>query len=65
LAGLIAQFKPDWPSSFSLSDGCAVCRVAASGDILDPDGDDIATTKLAVDCQRQSPLCLDSRRIAA
>jgi len=34
-----------------LSNGCAIRCVSACGDILDPDGDDIATTKLAVDCQ--------------
>ena len=51
LAGLIAQFKPDRPPGFLLPDGCAIRCVAACGDILDPDGDDIAATKLAVDCQ--------------
>jgi hypothetical protein len=47
----IAQFKPDGPSSFLLPDGCAICRVAAGSDILDPDGNDVAATKLAVDRQ--------------
>jgi hypothetical protein len=51
LAGLLAQFKPDRPSSFLLPDGCAICRVAAGSDILDPNGHDITPTKLAVDCQ--------------
>ena len=51
LAGLLAQFKSDRPPSFPLPDSCAIRRVATAGDILDPDGDDIATTKLAVDCQ--------------
>ena len=51
LAGLLAQFKPDRPPSFPLPDSCAIRRIAAAGDILDPDGDDIAATKLAVDCQ--------------
>jgi len=41
LAGLLAQFKPDRPSSFLLSDGCVIRRVAAGSYILDPDGDDI------------------------
>jgi len=34
-----------------LPDGCAIRRVSAGSDILDPDGDDITPTKLAVDCQ--------------
>jgi hypothetical protein len=34
-----------------LSDGCAIRRVAAGGDILDPDSDDITPSKLTVDCQ--------------
>src|SRR2546430_11779204 len=51
LAGLLAQFKSDGPPGFLLSDGCAIRRVSAGSDILDADGDDIAPTKLAVDCQ--------------
>src|ERR1700716_3441135 len=51
LAGLLAQFKSDGPPGFLLSDGCAIRRVAAGGDILDPDGDDVTAAKLAVDCQ--------------
>src|ERR1700731_4882698 len=51
LAGLIAQFEPDRPSSFLLPDGSAIRRIPAGGDILDPDGDDVAATKLAVDCE--------------
>jgi hypothetical protein len=51
LAGLFAQFESDGLTSFSLSHGCAVRRVAAGGDILDPDGDDITPSKLTVDCQ--------------
>jgi hypothetical protein len=34
-----------------LSDRCPIRRVPAGGDILDPDGDDITTAKLAVDRQ--------------
>jgi hypothetical protein len=34
-----------------LPDGCAIRRVAAGGDMLNPDGDDITPTKLTVDCQ--------------
>jgi hypothetical protein len=51
LAGLFAQLKSDGPPGFLLPDSCAIRRVAAGGDILDPDGDDVAATKLAVDCQ--------------
>src|SRR6476619_4112919 len=51
LAGLLAQFKSDRPPSFPLPDSRAIRRVAAPSDILDPDGDDIAATKLAVDSQ--------------
>src|ERR1700704_4758901 len=51
LAGLLAQFKSDWPPGFLLSDRCPIRRVPAGGDILDPDGDDITTAKLAVDRQ--------------
>src|SRR5216683_2203590 len=51
LAGLFAQFKSDGSPSFLLSDRCAIGRVSASGDILDPNGDDITAAKLAVDCQ--------------
>ena len=51
LAGLLAQFKSDWPPGFLLPDGCSIHRVAAGGDILDPNGDDITAAKLAVDCQ--------------
>jgi len=51
LAGLFAQFESNRPSSFLLSDGCAVRRVAAGGDILDPDRHDITPSKFTVDCQ--------------
>ena len=40
LAGLFAQFESDGLTSFPLSHGCAVRRVAAGCDILDP----VATT---------------------
>src|SRR5258708_12742047 len=49
--GLFGQFKPEGPGSFLLPDRCAIRRVAAGSDILDPDGNDVAATKLAVDCQ--------------
>src|SRR3977135_4088913 len=47
----LAQFKSDRPPGFPLSDRCAIRRVAAGGDILDPDGDDVTAAKLAVDRQ--------------
>jgi hypothetical protein len=51
LAGLLAQFKSDGPAGFLLLDRCAIRRVPAGGDILDPDRDDVTATKLAVDRQ--------------
>jgi hypothetical protein len=51
LVGLFAQFKSDRPSSFLLSDRCAVRCVSAGSDILDPDRDDVTATQLAVDSQ--------------
>jgi len=51
LAGLLAQFKSDRPSGFLLPDRCAIRRVAAGGDILDPDSDNVTAAKLAVDRQ--------------
>ena len=36
LAGLFTQFKSDRPPGFLLSDRCAIRRVAAGRDILDP-----------------------------
>jgi hypothetical protein len=49
LTGLFAQFKSDRLSGLLLSDGCAFRRVATGSDIFDPDGDDVAPSKLAVD----------------
>ena len=46
-----AQIKSDGSPRFLLPDGCAIRRVAAGGDMLNPDGDDITPTKLTVDCQ--------------
>src|SRR5512141_2631833 len=51
LAGLLAQFKSDGPPGFLLPNYCAIRGVSTSGDVLDPDDDDITATKLAVDCQ--------------
>jgi hypothetical protein len=45
LPGLIAQFKSDRSPGFLLPDRCAIRRVSAGGDVLDPDGDDITATK--------------------
>src|SRR5450631_2534762 len=51
LAGLLAQFESDRPPGFLLSDRCAIRRISAGSDILDPDGDDVTAAKLAVDRQ--------------
>ena len=51
LAGLLAQFKSDRPPGFPLPNRCTIRRVAAGGDILDPNGYDITAAKLAVDRQ--------------
>jgi hypothetical protein len=51
MAGLLAQLKSDGPPCFLLSNRCAIRRVAAGGDILDPDSNDVTAAKLAVDCQ--------------
>src|SRR5580692_2579471 len=51
LAGLVAQFKSDGPPGFLLSDCRAIRRVPAGSHILNPDGDNITATKLAVDRQ--------------
>ena len=51
LAGLLTHFKSNGPTGFLLSNRCAIRRVAAGGDIFDPYGNDVATTKLAGDRQ--------------
>src|SRR6266851_4206197 len=51
LTGLFAQLESDRPAGFLLSDSSAIRRVSAGSDILDPDGDDITATQLAVDRQ--------------
>ena len=51
LAGLLTQFKSDRSPGFLLPNRRAIRRVSACGDVLDPDGDHITSTKLAVDCQ--------------
>ena len=49
LSGLIRQLELDWSSGLLLPDGRAIDRIAIRSDILDPQGDDVATTQLAVD----------------
>src|SRR6266702_8246838 len=49
LAGLLTQFKSAWAPGFPLPDRCAIRRVPAGGDILNPNSDDITAAKLAVD----------------
>jgi hypothetical protein len=51
LAGLLAQFKSDWPPGFLLPYRCAIRCVSACGYALDPDGADITAALLALDCQ--------------
>ena len=46
--GLFAQLEPDGMTGFLLSDGCAICGAASGGYILDPDSDDVAPSKLAI-----------------
>ncbi|MBT1517034.1 hypothetical protein KIP88_42420 [Bradyrhizobium sp. SRL28] len=48
LTGLLAQFKSDGTPGFLLTNRCAIRRVSASGDILDPDGNDITAPKLSI-----------------
>jgi hypothetical protein len=51
LTGLFAQFKSDRLPGFPLLDRCAISRIAARSDILDPDRYYVTATKLAVDRQ--------------
>jgi hypothetical protein len=48
---LFAQSKPYRPPGLRLSYRCTIRRVPARSDILDPDCDNVTTTKLAVDRQ--------------
>jgi hypothetical protein len=48
---LLAQFKSDRSSGLLLPDRCAIRRVPAGGDVIDPDGDDITAAQLSVDRQ--------------
>jgi hypothetical protein len=50
-AGLFVQLELDWLSSLLLSHRCAIRSIATGGDILDPDSNDVAPSKLAVDGQ--------------
>jgi hypothetical protein len=59
LSGLFAQFKSDRSPGLLLPHGCAIRRISTGGNILDSDGDDVAATKLAVDCQ------IEHRQIAS
>ena len=49
LAGLIRQLEPDRSPGLLLPDGRTIDRIAIRSDIFDPQGDDVATTQLAVD----------------
>jgi hypothetical protein len=49
VTGLLTQFKSDRTPGLLLTNRCAIRRVSASGDILDPNGDKITAPKLAVE----------------
>jgi hypothetical protein len=49
LPGLIRQFELDGSPRHLLPDGRTIDRIAIRSDIFDPQGDDVATTQLAVD----------------
>ena len=51
LPGLIRQLELDRPPGILLSDGRTIDRIAIRSDVFDPQGDDVATTQLAVDCK--------------
>jgi hypothetical protein len=51
LACLIRQLELDWSTCLPLPHGGASDRIAIWGNVFDPQGDDIATTQLAVDCK--------------
>jgi len=51
LPGLIRQLELDRPPGLLLSDGRTIDRIAIRSDVFDPQGDDVATTQLAVDCK--------------
>jgi hypothetical protein len=49
LPGLICQLELDRSPGLLLPDGRTIDRIAIRSDIFDPQGDDVATTQLAVD----------------
>jgi hypothetical protein len=49
--GSVRSTRSDRPAGFLLSDNCAIRRVSAGSDVLDPDRDDITATQLALDRQ--------------
>jgi len=51
LASLLSQFEPDRAAGLFLAYRCPVNRVPARGAVLDPEGDNITTAQLAVNCQ--------------
>ena len=48
---LVSEFEPNRPASLLLADGCTIHRIAAGRDVIDTDGDNVATAQLAVDRQ--------------
>jgi hypothetical protein len=72
LPGLIRQLELDWSSGLLLPDGRTIDRIAIRSDIFDPQGDDVATTQLTVDCKikkgevaRRRAECVCFQRLAA
>jgi hypothetical protein len=49
MPGLIRQLEFDWSPGLLLPDDRTIDRIAIRSDIFDPQGDDVATTQLAVD----------------
>jgi hypothetical protein len=49
LTGLLCQLKPNGLPSLLLTNGCPVGCVAAWGNILNPQGNDIAAAEFAID----------------
>ncbi len=51
LPGLFGEFELDRATRLFLTDRCTVKRAASRGTVLNPEGDHIAASQLAVDCQ--------------
>ena len=58
--GLLAQLESDRQACLLLSNRCALRRVSAGSNILDPDGDDVAAAELTP-TKTNRPLTYDNR----